>query len=89
MKILSRANADWVKIIILKSTKRDTHTHTHTDDNECYLQRSGCQHRCTNTIGSYVCSCHDGFRLANDEHTCTPGEPLVYIVRAGMHDTGK
>ena len=30
----------------------------------------GCQHRCSNTNGSYLCSCNDGYALAGDHRTC-------------------
>lgn len=46
------------------------------DINECQamvggvISKGGCQHKCTNTIGSYICSCNEGYYLANDEKTC-------------------
>ena len=42
-----------------------------SDDDECDSDNGGCQHTCTNTEGSYVCSCDsDKFELADDGHTC-------------------
>ena len=32
-----------------------------SDINECYLDRSICDQICTDTEGSYECSCNDGF----------------------------
>ncbi|XP_035828764.1 epidermal growth factor-like protein 7 [Aplysia californica] len=32
--------------------------------------RHKCQHKCINTIGSYECACHDGFKLADDKLSC-------------------
>ena len=29
-----------------------------------------CDHYCMNSIGSYNCSCDDGYRLSSDGHTC-------------------
>ena len=42
----------------------------HTDCDECIEGTSGCDHMCNNTIGSYICSCRDGFILNPDQHTC-------------------
>ena len=33
-------------------------------------EKSGCSQGCLNTAGSYVCSCHYGYSLANDNKTC-------------------
>lgn len=41
------------------------------DANECDEENGGCQTGCDNTLGSYECSCDDGFNLSDDEHTCT------------------
>ena len=40
------------------------------DINEC-SGNHGCAHRCTNTQGSYRCSCNSGFRLGSDGRSCT------------------
>ena len=42
-----------------------------TDFNECTLNISGCTQNCTNTIGSYSCSCYSGYQLAADYMTCS------------------
>ena len=31
---------------------------------------NGCNHNCTNTVGSYYCTCMDGYVLEADNHTC-------------------
>ena len=41
-----------------------------TDINECANNNGGCAQTCTNTAGSYQCSCGTGFTLNSDEHAC-------------------
>ncbi|GBO25112.1 Multiple epidermal growth factor-like domains protein 6 [Araneus ventricosus] len=41
-----------------------------TDVDECKKDNGGCDHVCTNTPGSYVCSCLDGFFLLDDQRKC-------------------
>ena len=38
------------------------------DIDECLL--SPCNHTCTNTAGSFQCSCNDGYELDDDGRTC-------------------
>ena len=40
------------------------------DINECLSNNGGCDQTCTNSIGSYSCSCNIGFVLAPNEHSC-------------------
>ena len=40
-----------------------------SDIDEC-IERSVCDHNCTNTDGSYHCACVDGYGLKLDNHTC-------------------
>ena len=40
------------------------------DINECTEDTDGCQQVCTNSVGSYSCSCNRGYRLASDDHSC-------------------
>lgn len=44
-----------------------------TDIDECANNNGGCQHECKNTIGSYLCSCHNGFTLHDNGHDCKEG----------------
>ncbi|XP_063851508.1 protein tolkin-like [Scylla paramamosain] len=44
-----------------------------TDKDECAIDNGGCQHVCKNTIGSYVCSCSNGFTLHENAHDCKEG----------------
>ena len=40
------------------------------DINECSEATDDCAHNCTNTNGSYTCSCNTGYHLDNDRHSC-------------------
>ncbi|CAL4063003.1 unnamed protein product [Meganyctiphanes norvegica] len=44
-----------------------------TDKDECATDNGGCQHICKNTIGSYMCSCFNGFTLHDNQHDCKEG----------------
>ncbi|KAL1007860.1 hypothetical protein UPYG_G00092600 [Umbra pygmaea] len=41
------------------------------DECELYLGKL-CHHTCVNTRGSYQCTCHHGYTLQQDLHTCSP-----------------
>ena len=43
---------------------------TTSDINECSTNNGGCAHTCTNSVGSYACSCNIGFALDADNHGC-------------------
>ena len=43
---------------------------SHVDIDECALRISGCKQQCTNTNGSYYCTCRNGFSLQNDNKSC-------------------
>ena len=47
----------------------------HVDINECTLGTHQCQEICHNTMGSYACSCNDGFVLGADRRSCE-GRPI-------------
>ena len=40
------------------------------DLNECSNNNGGCDHNCTDTEGSYECSCEMGHILREDQHSC-------------------
>ncbi len=42
----------------------------HVDIDECSFDNGGCNQTCTNTTGSYKCSCDEGFKLNPDDHGC-------------------
>lgn len=37
------------------------------------MNNGGCQQECRNTIGSYMCACHNGFTLHENGHDCKEG----------------
>ena len=41
------------------------------DINECANDSGGCSHICTNTEGSFECSCRDGYILDTDRRHCS------------------
>ncbi|XP_076317965.1 tolloid-like protein 1 [Tachypleus tridentatus] len=50
-----------------------------TDKDECATNNGGCQHICKNTIGSYMCACHNGFILHENKHDCKEGSCTHHI----------
>lgn len=44
--------------------------HVLTDINECQMSNGRCETACTNTDGSFECSCDAGFTLALDNFNC-------------------
>ena len=41
-----------------------------TDIDECRIELDGCQQNCTDSDGSYSCSCSPGFKLDDDGFAC-------------------
>jgi hypothetical protein len=48
----------------------DKRTLSPADVDECTTAKENCDQICTNTDGSFTCSCEDGFRLSIDRHSC-------------------
>ena len=48
------------------------------DTNECLTNNGWCAHTCSDTDGSYICSCRDGFTLASNGHDCD-GESIDVV----------
>lgn len=42
-----------------------------SDIDECTIENGGCETFCTNSEGSYECSCHSGYALLPDQRSCT------------------
>ena len=45
---------------------------------ECKTRNGGCEHNCTNTEGSFYCSCVDGYQLTNDVY-CSGVYRTLYL----------
>ena len=43
----------------------------YADINECEVNGGDCADGCENNIGSFTCTCSEGFQLAGDQVTCT------------------
>ena len=43
---------------------------TFSDVNECQASNGGCEQLCTNTDGSFQCSCRTGYSLSSDGLSC-------------------
>ena len=50
------------------------------DIDECARNISGCNQNCTNTNGSYFCSCYFGYEIQNDNKTCV-GKDLTHYLQ--------
>lgn len=44
--------------------------HTVAEINECLNGTDNCEQICTNTLGSFVCSCNEGFELEENGFSC-------------------
>ena len=49
------------------------------DVNECNTGAHNCTQKCTNTDGGFKCSCNKGYRLANDDVTCSGNQATISI----------
>lgn len=49
---------------------------------ECAVNNGGCQHECVNTIGSFICTCHNGFTLHENQRDCKEGGCKYEITNA-------
>ena len=57
--------------------------YNYLDIDECTRGTSGCDHNCTNTDGSYYCTCMDGYEQESDNHTCT-GNDYVLMMQSSV-----
>ena len=51
------------------------------DINECDEGSHNCKHICTNTAGSFECSCNNGYRLDDNGRNCLGRYPAI----TGLH----
>jgi len=49
------------------------------DLDECEVDNGGCEHICTNVVGSYQCSCRSGYFLAVNGKNCVGKSCLIEI----------
>ena len=47
------------------------------DINECSSNNGGCAHTCTNSAGSFQCSCRTGHTLAGNGRSCSGKQILL------------
>eukprot|EP00731_Ephydatia_muelleri_P031789 Em0023g296a len=55
---------------LVTCTNADTVGAVCEDIDECLTNIGGCAQNCTNTIGSYYCSCNKSYVLGSDGHAC-------------------
>ena len=53
--------------------------HAVSDIDECATNANECQQGCDNLVGSFQCTCNDGYALNTDGKTCT-GTSLKYFL---------
>ncbi len=63
------AACEGIDLILLKNL-RFFYYNNHIDVDECTEDTDGCAQTCTNSIGSYTCSCASGYRLTNNSLGC-------------------
>ena len=62
-----------------------------SDIDECVLKKDDCQHDCTNTEGSFECSCKPGFDLIANKKNCTGKDGFIFMcceISMGVKGTG-
>ncbi|XP_021007731.1 tolloid-like protein 2 [Mus caroli] len=70
--VKSSANRLWVKFVSDGSiNKAGFAANFFKEVDECsWPDHGGCEQRCVNTLGSYMCACDPGYELAADKKTC-------------------
>ena len=48
---------------------------------ECFTDNGGCEHTCNNTLGSFTCSCRNGYELDTDDQGCHGKVMMVIMAR--------
>ena len=65
---------------IYRSLVNSSKQHFFSDVDECAENTSGCSQRCTNTVGSFICSCNLGYTLGSDKKTCLGKETRIVCI---------
>ena len=67
--------------------KHDNQPSTYTDLDECLTNNGGCKQICTNTDGSFECSCADGYVIAADNFDCSGkrSNPVFFKVNSLLY----
>ena len=55
---------------------------------ECNEGADLCEHTCTNTPGSYVCSCNPGYTLSSNGFTCSSKDHhniIIFLIHTYVH----
>ena len=64
-------NINPTKKAVTDSSSKKIILSSHIDVDECLLLNGGCHQTCTNTEGSFYCSCDDGYFLSMENNrTC-------------------
>ena len=50
-----------------------------SDNDECSDSNGGCEQICNNTVGSFFCSCVNGYRLDDDDMSSCNGIIVSYF----------
>ena len=49
----------------------------HIDINECFEEIDECNQVCSNSAGSYICSCNPGYQLSANQKTCVGKNVII------------
>ena len=55
--------------------------------NECNQGNGGCEHTCTNTAGSFYCSCNTGYQLSGKHCSGTGIDINLDNIKLANHNT--
>ena len=75
--------AKTVLVSLLMKGVQDYNRVLSSDTDECEQSSHDCDQICTNTLGSYECSCETDFTLGDDSRTCVPSCTATYTALSG------
>lgn len=75
----------WSDLLLMRLSKRkfnikNLHFDLLSDIDECTLLINNCEQICVDTIGSFNCSCRDGFVLNSDQSSCSRGNLFIFCI---------